>query len=200
MGERQDVVGVTPPRASGPRAQPVITKYRLWRLRGSRARWVVQPSAWHVLAGVIPGLGHVLTASLIQGACIGTLIIWLVLEGWSRGHNDIGQLILGVAAALHAYSVYDLVPLMYKQELATRLKAMALAGGPLLLLIYLPLTNAMNHRNQNYVMVDSRFVGEYYVAQIVGLVLLAFVAFTVSGAASGALSLIASVLSPRKKP
>jgi len=97
------------------------------------------------LVSLIPGLGHIVSGAWVRGiifmAAVGALMAaCLVL--FSSG---VGPFLFGMAAAIHAYSIFELTPYRESTELRTRIGVMAslLVG---LFAIYWPLLSFLADR------------------------------------------------------
>lgn len=152
MAEAQRVVATIPPRARRPKAPPRrASTWLLHHLSRERAKArPKRPAVRHtvkVAAAVIPGLGHTLDkqdgAALVYATLI-PAVFWIAFYFISHGANQIGQYVMGIAAAIHAYSIFTLTHWNLRSDPWVRLSAMALTLTILHMGIYWTLTERLN--------------------------------------------------------
>lgn len=196
MPETGRVLEVEPPRRAGIRAvlRPRDTGDRLglWsRLNLGRSRAPHPMPRWlPVLLGVLPGFGHFARRQNAKGLAVLAIVGGLVAAGiFVATRNDLLlQVCLGFAAAIHAFSIMDLMSPFARQDVFNRLFQTAFALAALGALIYWPLMRALLPDTNRTVMVSPTFAPFYWIFELVtsvGFTVFAFLIFGLLAAIIG---------------
>ena len=142
FAEQGRTVLVKPPRA--PWWRRWLRPRRMSRLRQMfmRPEQLVERGKWQWLWGLVPGLGHVRSGMVWQGTLIFALIatlLGLALGPWS----DWRQMLIGVAAGVHATSMLFMMPREIRLDAQKRFGAL-LGLLAFCMLFYFPLTEILN--------------------------------------------------------
>jgi len=96
-------------------------------------------STFVYLASLIPGVGHMVCREVRRGVLYCCAVAALVLVGIFT-FGGIGQALIGLAACVHTYSIYELTPQRQMAEAWPRAVCVLLICLVLQLLIYVPLS------------------------------------------------------------
>lgn len=192
MPEADRVVEIEPPRARKKHNRRAIGLYQRLRMgRLPTERKPIHPKV-RALAGIIPGLGHLIGGDWLPGIGFGVGIAGLFTVGVLAG-DPLGPMLLGVACAVHAYSIVDLLP-NYRNERMARLMAIGLILLILNVTVYTPLSRRVGI-GQEQVMVNQNHATFYQLFSTAGVVVTSLVIFVILGAVS---AFLGSVLSHGK--
>lgn len=137
------VIDVEPPRAGrGPAGEPHQQSRHAAALRDAFRRALPRPWMRLALAGLVPGLGHSIGGDRRRGltyllAVLGILAVACPLFGFT-----LGQLLFGIAGAVHAFSIFELTPWKADPDPRRRIAAILVIQMGLGL-IYYPLFQAL---------------------------------------------------------
>ena len=136
-----------------------------------------------VLLGVLPGFGHFARKQNVQGLAVLLIVGGLVAGGsFMAGRSELLlQVCLGFAAAIHAFSIMDLMSPFARQDVFNRLFQTAFALAALGSLIYWPLMRALLPDTNRTVMVSPTFARFYWLYELVTSVGFTVVAFLFFG-------------------
>ena len=142
MPEAGRVVEVEPPRMSAGRPAPAAHRLGLWRsarLRLGRIEWRPRMPAWlPPVAGIVPGLGHLLRRRYLVAMFV-TLLVGGCLLGAALAGGLTARILIPFAAAIHACSIVHLTTGIGRDTLFSRLVRTTFLLVALGLVVYAPL-------------------------------------------------------------
>lgn len=107
--ETGETLDVHPPRAAAAKPFGVLSFTRARQLHGTGGI-VRDANPAHLVLALFPGLGHVAAGRVATALCYTTA--WAAVVGSAFYLKDVtGQVLLTLAAFVHAHSIYDLLPL-----------------------------------------------------------------------------------------
>jgi hypothetical protein len=181
MPEADRVVVIEPPRARRPRTRTAIGLYRRLRMgRPPKERKPLSPKV-RGLAGLLPGLGHLVGGDWLPAIGYAVGVVGIFTLGAMLG-DPLGPMLFGVACAVHAYSIVDLLP-GYREQRMSRLAAIGLILLILNLTVYTPLSRRLAI-GQEQVMVNQNHATFYQLFSTAGVIVMSLVIFAVLGALS----------------
>lgn len=182
--ELDESVQVVPPRAGRfGRFPSHIRNYRLRRLRRVRTHTWLRPGGarwpFQFLLSIVPGLGHLVGKRYLLSATYAAVIVTLFLCGIEL-KGRLGQVLIGLAAGIHAQSMLSTLHLQFRDD---TIKRILLTGGLLVFLmmaIYQPAAERMAWSDaslQRVVRVTNQQVERYYMVQGIDALIVSVMAF-----------------------
>lgn len=189
LAEEDITVDFEPPRAKKPQPRDHASLLNLARLQKMpKTRRQLSPK-FLGFAGVVPGLGHFLSGRWRMGAVYAAAIIGLASFA-ARDGGPVGMGLIGLAAAIHAFSIYQ----AWKPEghtfLIDRLAAIGIIQL-LLLFIYVPLVNRLGQAQ--VVMMQRGDVIQLFVQLVIGVVFLLVLLLVLAAISHGIVVTVSSV-------
>ncbi|MCX7020149.1 MAG: DUF6677 family protein [bacterium] len=108
FGEQDRTLVIEPPRARKTQLFTKFKRFTLHRLRRKRRAIHVPRPLFAGIASIIPGMGHIVSGRIKKGLIVLLAVAGLLLLGIMFPGN-ITQMGIGLAAALHAYSIVDVI-------------------------------------------------------------------------------------------
>ena len=144
FAEQDRYVTVAPQVASErrpPRHLSWLARFRLGsearRVQAAKRFWGMR-WPFRLLAGIVPGLGHLIIGDWRRAGIYFALVAGLLMESVSH-MAGIGPIMIGVAAVVHSYSMFEHLPEDIRQGLLSRVAAIGVLLAILLTYIYTPL-------------------------------------------------------------
>ncbi|MCX7048653.1 MAG: hypothetical protein NTX50_24595 [Candidatus Sumerlaeota bacterium] len=157
FAEQDRFVEIAPevaPRRRPPRFLSWLARWRLGRKTREEKQRAMAPARGAFFAEFIPGFGQFLSGRWLRGAIILASVVGLCAIGVLR-KGELGYMMFGLAASLHAWSILNVSPVKNKNYLAVRTLVIAFSIILLLSFVYRPIAQLLIGSADRTIMVPA---------------------------------------------